>query len=86
MILYRSPLADMYCSQVNNDILSVKKLKCCGHQALAPGCREFNLCSIACNIMGYSDKHFLPFDSVLKMVLDFEWIDQALDFFLSTTI
>ena len=86
MILYRSPLADMYCSQVNNDILSVKKLKCCGHQALAPGCREFNLCSIACNIMGYSDKHFLPFDSVLKMVLDFEWIDLALDFFLSTTI
>ena len=32
------------------------------------------------------DKHFLPFDSVLKMVLDFEWIDQALDFYLSKTI
>ena len=46
---------------------------------------EFNnlICAqIACNFM----KLFLSFDSVLKMVLDFEWIDQAFDFFLSTKI
>ena len=36
--------------------------------------------------MQFHEVHFLAFDSVLKMVIDFEWIDQAFDFFLSTKI